>query len=260
MSWLGDLRKHAEERRPFGGRVALGAALAGLGLFVIPAGAAGTESTPPAFTVEGSFTWVGGPDSRATQAVGACPVEQPGPGCASLRLATVAADGSYSLGLPYGKPSTWNVFPILSFGGESFYPPLSFRIGPSTEVTVPRSPHAPVPLTISARAVGLRVVDSEGGIFPANTALVLASTDPEAPVGPAEWSSGGTDAAGNVLLFVDPTALYYVTAMALNTGWPDPTSVGDDGTTFHNADETLLLLGADIEEGTTFVIPKPPGV
>ena len=53
--------------------------------------------------------------------------------------------------------------------------------------------------------------------------------------------------------------LYYVTAMALNTGWPNPTSVGDDGTTFHNADETLLLLGADIEEGTTFVIPKPAG-
>jgi hypothetical protein len=102
-----------------------------------------------------------------------------------------------------------------------------------------------VPLTISARAVGLRVVDSEGGIFPANTALVLASTDPEAPVGPAEWSIGGTDAAGNVLLFVDPTALYYVTAMATDDG----------GTTYHNATETLLLLGADIEEGTTFVIP-----
>ena len=80
----------------------------------------------------------------------------------------------------------------------------------------------------------------------------MASTDPQAPTGPAEWSIGSADAAGDVLLFVDPTALYYVTAMALNTGWPNPTSVGDDGTTFHNADETLLLLGADIEEGTTF--------
>ena len=251
MRKLWESRKHGKDRRAFGGRVAFSAALAGLGLFVIPAGAAGTEPTPPAFTVEGSFTWVGGPDSRATQAVGACPVEQPGQTlCASpadLRFAAVAGDGSYSLELPYGKPSTWNVFPILAYGGESFYPPLSFRFGATAEVTVPRSPQSPVPLTISARAVGLRVVDSEGGIFPANTAFVLASTDPAAPVGPAEWSIGGTDADGNVLLFVDPTALYYVTAMMY------------DGTTYHNADETLLLLGADIEEGTTFVIPKPPG-
>lgn len=248
MSWLSGFTTRGEDRRPFGGRVALGAALASLGLFVIPAGAAGTKPTPPAFTVEGTFTWIGGPDSRVAQAVGACPVEQPGQTLcadpADLRLATVAADGSYSVGLPYGKPSTWNVFPILSYGSESFYPPLNFRFGPSTEVTVPRSP-VPVPLTISARAVGLRVVDSEGGIFPANTAMVMATTDPEDPVGPSEWNIGGTDAAGNTVLFVDPATLYYVTAIATDDG----------GTTFHNATETLLLLGADIEEGTTFVIP-----
>jgi hypothetical protein len=243
-------------RRVVGGRrelhVALIAALTVLGLFVLPAGASETEPTPAAFTVEGTVTWVGGPDSRATIRVGACPIDEQGPGCPSLRTTAVAADGSYSLALPHGRPSTWNLFAAISVGSSS--PPRSFAVGTSTEVTVPRSPQPPVPLTIAARAVGLRVVDGEGNAFPEGTASAMAI-----PTSTGEWSVAGADANGDVLLFIDPAIEYSVNAFATNTGWPDPW-VSPDGTEFHFSQQSVTALGADLDEGSTFVIAQPTGV
>jgi len=235
-----------------GPHVALITALTVLVLFVLPAGASGTEPTPAAFTVEGTVTWVGGPDSRATVSVGACPIDEQGPRCPSFRRTTAAADGSYTLALPYGRPSSWNVFAIISVG--SSFPGVSIAVGASTEVTVPRSPHAPLPLAISTRAVGMRVVDGEGNAFPEGTASVMAS--PTSTVG---WSVAGADANGDALLFVDPAVEYNVNAFALNTGWPDPW-VSPDGTEFHFSQNGVTALGANLEEGSTFVIARPTGV
>lgn len=256
MGWFWGFRRHGGDRRPFGVRVALGTALGGLMLVMIPAGAAGTEPTPPAFTVEGTVTWLGGPDSRAVLHVGACLVGEMGPGgefCPSLRTATVAADGSYALALPYGKPSTWNLFAIIAVGPYPLAAPTSFAMGPVRELTVPRQPDQPVPLTISTRAVGLRVVDFEGAAFPEGTAAVMAI-----PTSTRWWSVANADAEGNVLLFVDPAVEYNVNAFATNTGWPDPW-VSPDGTEFHFSVQGLTVLGADIPEGMTFVVQDPTG-
>lgn len=250
LSWLRGLTRQGRHRRPFGRGAATGAALGGLALFMIPAGAteAGTAPSPAAFTVEGSAVWLGGPDSTGRLGVGACAIGESAPLCPSLHTTTVAADGSYSLALPYGRPSTWNVFAIVTVG--DLFPPDTWALSGPTEVTVPRSPHDPVSLTISTRTVGVRVVDGEGNAFPERTAGIMATLPSTG------WMSGGwTDAAGNVLLFLDPTMEYDVTAMATNTGWPNPW-VSPDGTEFHFS-EAVRVLGADLAEGTTFVVAQP---
>jgi hypothetical protein len=115
---------------------------------------------------------------------------------------------------------------------------------------VPRSPNRPVPLTISTRAVSVRVVDGEGNIFPERTSGIMAVRSSNG------WMSGGwSDAAGNVRLFLDPAAAYDVNAMATNTGWPNPW-VSPDGTEFHFS-PAIRVLGADLAEGTTFVVARP---
>lgn len=246
MSWFRSSRRNGNERRPYGGLVALGGALAGLSLLIIPAGAAATGRTPPAFTVEGTVTWIGGGDSGATLEVGACPIDEPAPLCPSLHRTTVAADGSYSLALPTGQRRTWNVFAAV-------FVARSFALSPPTEVTVPRSPHDAFPFTISTRAVGTRIVDGEGNPFPEGTASVMAIPTSM----PGYFNIAGADANGDAVLLVDPGVEYGVNAFALNTGWPDPW-VSPDGTEFHFSQNSVTAFGADIEEGTTFVIAKPP--
>lgn len=136
--------------------------------------------------------------------------------------------------------------------GQGF-PPSSFAVGPVTEVTVPRSPRSPVPLTISTRAVELRVVGFEGAAFAVGTAAVMAI-----PTSTRWWSVANADADGDVLLFVDPGVEYTINAFATNTGWPEPW-VSPDGTEFHFSELRLTVLGADVEEGTTFVVSNPAG-
>lgn len=234
-----------------GWRVTLVAALTALVLAGLPAAASATGPTPAAFTLTGTVSWVGGPDSRVTLGVSACPIDEQGPRCPSLRRTMVAADGSYSLPLPYGRPSTWTVNAFLSVGWDL---PVSVALGPPTEVTVPRSPHDRLPLTISARVVGLRVVDGEGNAFPVGTASVMAI-----PTSPgAGWRVPGADANGDVLLLADPAVEYNVNAFATNTGWPDPW-VSPDGTEFHFSQNSVTALGADLVEGTTFVVARPSG-
>ncbi len=231
--------------------MALGAALGGLALCMIPAGAVEAGTAPPspaAFEVEGSVVWLGGPVTGATVHVGACAIGESAPLCPSHRSTTVAADGSFSLALPYGQPSTWNVYASVTVG--DLFPPDTWALSGPTEVTVPRSPHDPVSLTISTRTVGVRVVDGEGNAFPERTAGIMATLPSTG------WMSGGwTDAAGNVLLLLDPTTEYDVTAMATNTGWPNPW-VSPNGTEFHFS-ESVRVRGADVVEGTTFVVAPP---
>jgi hypothetical protein len=228
----------------------VGAALGGLALLTIPTGAAEarTVASRGSFTVHGTAEWLGESASDATLGVGACASGESAPLCPSLRSAPVAADGSYSLTLPGGSTSSWNVFAIVTRG--DLYPPDTWALGGPTEVTVPRAPNRPVPLTITTRTVGVRVVDGDGNAFPERTAGIMATL-------PANgWMSGGwTDAAGNVLLLLDPTADYSVTAMATNTGWPNPW-VSPDGTEFHFS-APVTVLGADLAEGTTFVVAPP---
>lgn len=248
-SWWGSVRRRRERRR-VGGRVALGAAVGGLALLMIPTGAAQARSVPShgSFTVHGTATWLGDPASDATLGVAACAIGESAPLCPSLQSAAVATDGSYSLTLPRGSAGTWNVFVLVTRGDLN--PPDTWALGAPTEVTVPRSPNRPVPLAISTRTVGVRVVDGDGNAFPERTAGIMATL-------PANgWMSGGwTDAAGNVLLLLDPAAEYTVGAMATNTGWPNPW-VSPDGTEFHFS-PSITVRGADLAEGTTFVVARP---
>jgi hypothetical protein len=79
------------------------------------------------------------------------------------------------------------------------------------------------------------------------------------PTSTVGWSVAGADANGDALLFVDPSFEYNVNAFALNTGWPDPW-VSPDGTEFHFSQNSVTALGADLAEGSTFVIARPAGV
>jgi len=245
----GSVRRR-RERRWLARRIAVGAALGGLALLLLSPGAAEARRAPSrgSFTIHGSAAWVGGPRSDATLGVGACAIGESAPLCPSLQRTTVAADGSYTLTLPRGSTSSWNVFAIVTRGDLD--PPDTWALGAPTEVTVPRAPNGPVPLTISTRTVGVRVVDGDGNAFPERTAGIMATLQANG------WMSGGwTDAAGNVVLLLDPTAEYTVGAMATNTGWPNPW-VSPDGTEFHFS-PAVTVLGADLAEGTTFVVARP---
>jgi hypothetical protein len=231
-------------------RVTLVAALTALVMIGLPAAASATGPMPAAFTLTGKVTWVGGPDSRATLGVAACPIDEPGPLCPSLRHTQTAADGSYSLSLPYGRPSTWKVNAYVGVGPS--IPPVSVALGAPAEITVPRSPHDQLPLAISTRVVGMRVVDGDGNAFPEGTASVMAI--PTSPT--VGMSVAGADANGDALLFVDPAIEYSVNAFATNTGWPDPW-VSPTGQEFHFSQNGVRALGADLQDGTTFVVAKP---
>lgn len=235
-----------------GWRAALIAALVALVVFGLPAAASEIGPTPAAFTVKGTVTWVGRPDSTTVVGVAACPSDEPVPACASRRSTTAAADGSYSLPLPHGRSSTWAVFAVVGVG--SSLPPVSLATSAPTEVTVPCSPHATVSFAITTRAVAMRVVDGDGNAFPGGMTSVMAiPTSSSAAVG---MSVGGADANGDALLLVDPTVEYNVNAFAQNTGWPNPW-VSPTGIEFHFSRNGVTALGADLQEGTTFVIVPP---
>jgi hypothetical protein len=252
MNTATDLNHRWMPRGRPGWRAALIAALAALVMFGLPAAASEVDPTPAAFTIEGTVTWVGRPDSMATTIrVAACPGDEPAPFCPNRRATTAADDGSYSLPLPYGRPTTWDVFAVVSVGSPS--PGPSLALTTPVEATVPRSPHAPVSLAITTRAVGMRVVDGAGNAFPEGMTSVMAV--PTSSSGPG-MSVGGADANGDALLLVDPAVEYNVNAFALNTGWPDPW-VSPDGTEFHFSRNSVTALGADLLEGTTFVIVPP---
>ena len=101
----------------------------------------------------------------------------------------------------------------------------------------------------------LRVVDGEGNPFPAGSAGVQACGGAGYPACDPHVVAVDTDGDGNVRLGLDPTTLYTINAFAMNTGWPDPW-VSPDGTEFHFS-ATVTLLGADLADGTVFVVPPP---
>jgi hypothetical protein len=103
----------------------------------------------------------------------------------------------------------------------------------------------------------LRVVDGQGNPFPAGTAGVQACGGAGYPACDPHVVAVDSDGDGSVRLELDPTTLYTVNAFAMNTGWPDPW-VSEDGTEFHFS-ATVTLLGADLEDGTVFVVAQPGG-
>jgi hypothetical protein len=208
-------------------------------------GVAAAAPSTPATTVTGTVTWHGGPDDRGTLGVGACPADEEGPICPSLQLTTVEPDGSYSLTLPVARRATWQLAAFVLVG-------QSFMLGPTQSVASPAAQRSPVDLTVSARIVGLRVVDDQAQPFPEGTAAVMAL-----PTGEGEWSVASADEQGDVLLLVDPTLEYSVNAFATNTGWPDPW-IADDGTEFHFS-EGIIVLGSELPEGHVFTVAPPVG-
>jgi hypothetical protein len=98
----------------------------------------------------------------------------------------------------------------------------------------------------------VHVLDGDGNPFPIGTAAVMAT--PTAPGGSMTVFSA--DADGNAWIVLDPTVEYNLTAFATNTGWPNPWVNPDDGTEFHFS-APLIILGADLVEGTTFTVANP---
>jgi hypothetical protein len=101
----------------------------------------------------------------------------------------------------------------------------------------------------------LRVVDGQGNPFPAATAGVQACGGGGYPECDPHVGAIDSDGDGNVLLALDPTTQYTINGFAMNTGWPDPW-VSPDGTEFHFS-QTVTVLGADLENGTVFVVAQP---
>ena len=71
--------------------------------------------------------------------------------------------------------------------------------------------------------------------------------------GPTNW---GSDQNGVVTLAIDPTLIYDLRAWDTNTGWPCPSGVLPDGTTFHYG-EWASFTATDLIAGVTLVVPVP---
>ena len=175
-------------------------AVAGLLSGCVLIGTAGAVE-PAAATLRGTVSWTGGPDSRGTLAVGACPADEQGPACPSRRVVPVAADGSYVLPLPFNAPRTWNVSAFVSVGQ------LIHR-RTRASVDVPRSPRPPVPLTVSARIVGLRVDGRPGRRVPRRD-----SRGHGAPTAGGDMVVLDADGNGDALALLDPTVEYNFTGL-----------------------------------------------
>jgi hypothetical protein len=103
----------------------------------------------------------------------------------------------------------------------------------------------------------VRVVDGDGNPFPAGTAAVQACGGTGFPACDPHVVAVDHDGDGNVRIELDPTTTYTVNGFATNTGWPDPW-VAPDGTEFHFS-PTVTLTGAELQDGTVFVVAQPSG-
>jgi hypothetical protein len=103
----------------------------------------------------------------------------------------------------------------------------------------------------------VRVVDGDGNPFPAGTAAVQACGGTGFPACDPHVVAVDSDGDGKVRIELDPTTVYTINGFATNTGWPDPW-VAPDGTEFHFS-PTVTLPGADLQDGTVFVVARPSG-
>ncbi|MGH9289773.1 MAG: hypothetical protein ACRD0V_16015 [Acidimicrobiales bacterium] len=108
---------------------------------------------------------------------------------------------------------------------------------------------------VSPTGTVLRVVDGQGNPFPAGTAGVQACGGAGYPACDPHVVSVDSDGDSKVRLALDPTTLYTINGFAVNTGWPDPW-LSEDGTEFHFS-ATVTVLGADLQDGTVFVVAQP---
>jgi hypothetical protein len=121
----------------------------------------------------------------------------------------------------------------------------------ATLTIVEPDPSDCAPSTTTAEAT---VVDADGNPLPtATTGLFICPLAPDGTPCPGP-SFDGPDPDGIIRFDVDPTVTYRLNAFYVNSGWPCPDYVGDNGDTFHFSDVTDHL-GADlVATPTTFVI------
>ena len=111
-----------------------------------------------------------------------------------------------------------------------------------------------IPAPSPEDCVRILITDDAGKPLPYSTVWICAhlpnSTD---CVGPRDQ---GSDINGVVTLAIDPTLIYDLRPVANNTGWPCPSTVFPDGSTFHVGDITSFTA-TDLLSGVTLTVPVP---
>jgi hypothetical protein len=173
-------------------------------------------------------------------------VDFDGDGNVRLELdpATVYTVGGFATNT--GWPDPW-----VSPGGTEFH------FSPTVTLTGAELQDGTVFVVARPSGTLLRVVDGAGNPFPAGTGAVQACGGTGYPECDPHVVAVDTDGDGDVLLDLDPTTVYTVNGFATNTGWPDPW-VAPDGTEFHFS-PTVTLTGAELQDGTVFVVARPSG-
>lgn len=231
-----------------------------------PVDATTTRVAPLMTTLNGSASWTGGPDARATLRVGACPVDAQ-PGCPELRSASVEPDGSFALVLPIESESRqWRLaaYVTLDDGACVFncqFParPQGAVVGPSMTVS-PSDPPQASTLPVAARVVDVYVRDRDGKPFVGGGVQVtdLRCRTGECPDGLTAMFVPASDVDGAARVVVDPSATYEVHGQASNTGWPEPQYM-NDGSAFWFS-PAYEVKGSDLRDGHVFLVDgAPPG-
>jgi hypothetical protein len=226
------------------------------------AGPPPTGDAPLLPTIRGTATWTGGPDERGSLRVGACPADDQSPRCPAMRSTDVAADGSFTLGLPADSSSDWKVAAYVtpSIAGCVFTCEWrGAQVGPVTTVAVDQPP-ATIELTVAARIIDVFVRDSRGEPFAGGGVQVtdLRCTGTPAAcrgeLAPMFMTASATD--GATRLVVDPSISYEFHGQATNTGWPNPAWT-NNGSTFWFS-PNITRYGRELTEGYVFLVDGAP--
>jgi hypothetical protein len=211
----------------------------------------GSVPTAPG-VVSGTAVWMLPTDQRGSLWVGACPGEALPPGCDGLLTSMIDPEGRYQLSLPADEPGSWSLAAyVIGDGG-----PVT---GPARVVTPSQPTSEPYDLVVRARVLEVRVVGPDGEPFPLNAdgggpagLMICPGAVPAGQDCPGQWTSSDHEGDGTIQIILDPGVRYGLGAFALNIGAPDPW-ISPTGDEFHFA-ENVEVLGADVLDGTTFVI------
>jgi hypothetical protein len=220
-----------------------------------------TSSSASVITVEGTATWVGGPDPRASLRVGACRAGSQD--CTPVLFDSVGPDGAFRLEMRAGSPTEeWTVAAYVALGDFGCVMNCvawrGAQVGPTVTVSLTDPPAGPVELSVSARVIDVYVRDRDGNPFEGGGVLVADARCPDDGC-EGEFARMFSDASGVdglARIVVDPTISYHLHGQAMNTGWPNPELM--IGTNTFWKSEEVILRGAEIDDGQVFLVNGGP--
>jgi hypothetical protein len=111
--------------------------------------------------------------------------------------------------------------------------------------------HMPAP----EDCVRLLVTDDSGNPLPTGAVSICAHLPGSADCIGSTFS-GADPQSGLVTIMIDPALIYDLRPLARNTGWPCPSFIAPDGTTFHNG-ELVSFTVNDLLTLPTLIVPEP---